>query len=259
MNQTNAIFNHPATYAWISNLTDRYTDGPHDGSPSRYFPGDFSMPHADYADDRTVAYVWHLSRDWRREWGGALYWCGEAKAEHAYVHATYNTLNLFSVTRDTEHFVTIVSPDDAPNPSSHKRLTWNGWWRDAREYDYTDPVETMFDTYEKRLHLTSDQQSMLLDVHDIDEQVPDDPYRRARLYRWKQLFREEINEPRINSYIVDLYGSQEADDEMYMLSEQQEADMDEYDDDEEEEDDDEDDEEEKEKGDDNDSNAKNDN
>ena len=110
---------------------------------------------------------------------------------------------------------------------------------------------------------------MLLDVHDIDEQVPDDPYRRAKLYRWKHIFWEEINEPRINSFLVDPYGSQEADDEMYMVLAQQEADIDEDDDDDDDDDNDEEDnddydeyddyDEEEGEGDNNDSNAKSDN
>jgi Rps23 Pro-64 3,4-dihydroxylase Tpa1-like proline 4-hydroxylase len=77
MNETDAIFNHPKTYEWIAGMSGRVTHGENKGAASRYFPGDFSMPHADFYDMRTVAYVWHLSKDWNPNWGGALYWCGE--------------------------------------------------------------------------------------------------------------------------------------------------------------------------------------
>lgn len=226
MNQTNAIFNHPDTYAWIANLSGRATDGPHHGSPSYYRPGDYSLPHADCADDRTVAYVWHLSRRWRPEFGGALYWTAEADNDYAYNAASYNTLNLFSVTRYTQHFVTAVAPN-LPSPE-YKRLTWNGWWRDQEEYDFAnDSIEDVlvpaFDSYEGRLHLTDDQVSALLNL-DLEElqaellsqsdrpqnidQVQDRLY---RLQEWQTTYWDEINQPRQSSLVVDLYGRSDDD------------------------------------------------
>ncbi|KAH8093026.1 hypothetical protein JL720_5200 [Aureococcus anophagefferens] len=82
--------------------------------------------HAELAaDTRTVAYVWHLSKGWRPEWGGALYWAG---ADHAVAThpASFNTLVLFCVTTTSAHFVTTVSPHH-----EGKRLTFNGWWQSA--------------------------------------------------------------------------------------------------------------------------------
>ena len=46
----------------------------------RYQSGDHSLPHTDWVGQRTVSYVWHLSKGWRPEWGGALYW---AHNDHA--------------------------------------------------------------------------------------------------------------------------------------------------------------------------------
>ena len=203
MNETDAVFQHPATKAWIANLTGRYTYTESFGTPSRYFPGDFSMPHTDFADERTVAYVWHLSRDWNPSWGGALYWTGEPETRHAYVHATYNTLNLFSVTRYTSHFVSRVA-SHAPDPE-YKRLTWNGWWKDDRVFNFSDPVELLFDTHEKRISLTQEQESHLLGL-DVGKGEPDDPERQQRLTEWQeQLWEESQNDARKNSFVVDLY------------------------------------------------------
>ena len=213
MNETNSIFMHPKTLDWIAYLSGRYTFGSGHGSPSRYFGGDFSLPHADYAEHRTVAYVWHLTRPgWQRAWGGALYWCGEPENGFAYQHASYNTLNLFSVTRYTQHFVTMVSPY-VPEPE-YKRLTWNGWWQDDRAFTWSDPVDTLFDTYEKRLHLTAAQIQSLMTDSDIEDFVDDDE-RLETLQQWRDVYWHEENSPRQNSLLVDLYGRQKHEDEMH--------------------------------------------
>jgi hypothetical protein len=56
--------------------------------------------------NRQVAFVWYLAKDWRSEWGGALFWCPKA----LYLPPVFNTLVLFNVGPDTSHFVTQVSP-----------------------------------------------------------------------------------------------------------------------------------------------------
>ena len=64
--------------------------------------------------------MWHLAKDWRSEWGGALYWCPKT----AYLPPVFNTLLLFNVGLGTSHhFVTQVSPY-----AQGKRLAINGWW-----------------------------------------------------------------------------------------------------------------------------------
>jgi Rps23 Pro-64 3,4-dihydroxylase Tpa1-like proline 4-hydroxylase len=71
------------------------------------------------AANRLVAFIWHLARDWRSEWGGALFWCPKS----LYLPPVFNTLVLFNVGPDTHHFVTEVSPY-----AQGKRLAINGWW-----------------------------------------------------------------------------------------------------------------------------------
>ena len=58
-------------------------------------------------------------RTGKSEWGGALYWCPRG----VYLPPVFNTLVLFNVGPDTEHFVTQVSPF-----AQGKRLAINGWW-----------------------------------------------------------------------------------------------------------------------------------
>ena len=119
------VFADERTRAFMSELAGRDCAGDATGAPSWYKAGDHSLPHTDWVGQRTVAYVWHLSKGWRPEWGGALYWAG---ADHAVAThpASFNTLVLFCVTTTSAHFVTTVSPHH-----EGKRLTFNGWWQSA--------------------------------------------------------------------------------------------------------------------------------
>ena len=118
------IFDSPDSKAWATRVSGRECKGPTSISASWYLPGDHSLPHSDNVTTgahyiRQLAFVWHLSKDWRPEWGGALYWCPTA----AYQRSAFNTLYLFNVTPESMHFVTHVSPY-----ARGKRLTVNGWW-----------------------------------------------------------------------------------------------------------------------------------
>ncbi len=118
------IFDSSSTKAWMTRLSGRSCLGPAEVYASWYLPGDHSLPHNDASDsganfNRQVAYVWHLAKDWRSEWGGALYWCPKA----SYLPPAFNTLWLFNVGPESAHFVTRVSPY-----AQGKRLAINGWW-----------------------------------------------------------------------------------------------------------------------------------
>lgn len=100
------IFESDATRAFMTELTGRDCNSPEvSAAPSYYGSGDHSLPHTDHIGQRSVAFVWHLSQNWRPEWGGALYWAPEPLA-NAVHHASYNSLVLFSV---TPHSVCTIS------------------------------------------------------------------------------------------------------------------------------------------------------
>jgi hypothetical protein len=118
------VFDSPSTKAWTTRLSGRSCVGPAEVYASWYLPGDHSLPHNDVADsgpnlNRQVAFVWHLAKDWRSEWGGAFYWVPTA----SYLPPAFNTLYLFNVGPDSTHCVTQVSPY-----ARGKRLVINGWW-----------------------------------------------------------------------------------------------------------------------------------
>jgi len=118
------IFGSSSTKAWATRLSGRSCSGPAEVSASWYLPGDHSLPHNDVAATdanfhRQVAFVWHLAKHWRSEWGGALFWCSKG----CYLPPVFNTLWLFNVTPESTHFVTHVSPY-----AQGKRLAINGWW-----------------------------------------------------------------------------------------------------------------------------------
>jgi len=118
------IFDSPSTKAWATRLSGRSCPGPAEVSAAWYLPGDHSLPHNDVAPSgpnlsRQFAFVWHLAKDWRPEWGGALFWCSKA----CYLPPEFNTLWLFNVGPESTHFVTHVSPY-----AQGKRLAINGWW-----------------------------------------------------------------------------------------------------------------------------------
>jgi hypothetical protein len=120
----NAIFASGASRDLAQRLSQRDCSGETSFSASLYLPGDFSLPHNDdvttgEGTSRQVAFVWHLTKNWRPTWGGDFYWC----PANRYFAPVFNTLLLFTVGKDSNHFVTHVSPF-----ARSKRLAINGWW-----------------------------------------------------------------------------------------------------------------------------------
>lgn len=119
----NNIFKSNPTKEFIKSLSKKDCDGEAIVSASRYLPGDYSLPHTDLkkhgSEIRQVAFVWHLTKNWQPNWGGDLFWC----PKNHYISPSFNTLILFSVSKESFHFVTPVSPY-----AQSKRLAINGWW-----------------------------------------------------------------------------------------------------------------------------------
>ena len=91
-----------------------------------YLPGDHSLPHRDFGGNRSVAFVWHLTRQWQSEWGGHLYWCPSGTS----IAPLFNCLILFNVAASSLHLVTAVSPY-----ARGKRLAVSGWWTSLAQLD----------------------------------------------------------------------------------------------------------------------------
>ena len=163
LNATFSVFNDEATKQWVEELSGRECAGVPIGSPSNYRPGDYSLPHSDWMGQRTVAYVWHLSKDWRPEWGGGLYWAQNRHNQRIYP-ASFNTLVLFLVTPSSSHFVTPVS-----RHAAGQRLAFNGWWQSdylPRRLDGEARLTQMLATREARSAITAAQAAAIGDLLD---------------------------------------------------------------------------------------------
>ena len=75
-----------------------------------YAPGSFLRVHDDRVDaeDRRIAYVINLARDWRADWGGLLHFCDERMDVVDTFVPHFNSLSLFMVPQN--HFVSYVAP-----------------------------------------------------------------------------------------------------------------------------------------------------
>lgn len=131
---------------------------------------------------RTVAYIWHLSKDWKPEWGGGLYWAQDPHAVATYP-ASFNTLVLFSVSTKSSHFVTTVSPH-----ATSQRLTFNGWWNDHWVPTCNDDFEELLSTPEKRSGITHLQLQVMTDLLSDEWQ------------RWKPRKKAQLEELRAKVY-----------------------------------------------------------
>jgi hypothetical protein len=128
LNECEALFSAEDTRALIGDLSGRDCAATPEFSASWYMPLDYSLPHNDCSVEpprRQVAFLWHLTKDWERGWGGHLYWGPTQRL----VAPSFNTLMLFTVQPGSNHFVAPVSPS-----AGGKRLAITGWWRGATPY-----------------------------------------------------------------------------------------------------------------------------
>jgi hypothetical protein len=117
-----SVVGSASTQEFMASLTGQPCDGVSDCSASWYQPGDHSLPHQDLVSDRTVAYVWHLTKDWESSWGGHFVWCPTG----ALMKPAFNVFTLFVVNRLSLHFVSAVA-----SRATGKRLAVNGWFNRA--------------------------------------------------------------------------------------------------------------------------------
>lgn len=94
-----------------------------DAQATAYGPRHFLTTHDDEApkQERRVAYVFNLTKQWQADWGGLLTFHDDSKIVEAMVPA-FNALNLFAVPQP--HSVSFVVPF-APR----RRISVTGWLR----------------------------------------------------------------------------------------------------------------------------------
>ena len=117
------VFDSSASRDFAGQLSGRQCTGSTEFSASWYLPGDHSLPHTDAVahvadENRQVAFIWHLAKEWRPEWGGELFWC----PHFANITPRFNSLVLFNVGPDSVHFVTMVSPIRSGQTPHNQRL-----------------------------------------------------------------------------------------------------------------------------------------
>lgn len=115
------LFTSAVTRRFVAEISGQDCSGEAHVAAAWYRPYEYALPHADTAGDtlRSVAYIWYLTKDWQREWGGALFWCPTGQ----YVSPGFNVLVMFCAVPSNLHFVCPVSA-----AATAKRLTVNGFW-----------------------------------------------------------------------------------------------------------------------------------
>jgi Rps23 Pro-64 3,4-dihydroxylase Tpa1-like proline 4-hydroxylase len=119
--------NHPRTLEVLRTITGIHTLRKANAQATLYRPGHFLTQHDDsgYPEQhRRVAYVLHMTRGWRAEWGGELqFLSGDGEIEEAWL-PRFNSLALFMV--PTAHLVSYVAPF-----AKESRYAITGWLCDA--------------------------------------------------------------------------------------------------------------------------------
>ncbi|HEX8114135.1 MAG TPA: 2OG-Fe(II) oxygenase family protein [Kofleriaceae bacterium] len=115
------LFTSAATRRFMAELSGQDCAGESHAAASWYRPGEYALPHDDFATGyaRSVAFIWYLTKDWRQEWGGALFWCPTGQ----YIRPGFNVLIMFRVMPANVHLVCPVALG-----ATARRLTINGFW-----------------------------------------------------------------------------------------------------------------------------------
>jgi Rps23 Pro-64 3,4-dihydroxylase Tpa1-like proline 4-hydroxylase len=88
-----------------------------------YKSGDFLRHHTDDVKSKRLSFVFYLSPDWERRFGGLLHVI-DHRGEVTEVNPDYNSLVLFDVAANANHFINRVEPC----AGERARLTISGWF-----------------------------------------------------------------------------------------------------------------------------------
>ena len=188
MYQTYDVFSHLESRLFFTMLSGRncMSSKQFSALPSLYKSGDFSNLHTDRVSTRSVTFLWQLSKNWKPEYGGAFYWNNAQYYRNGYIHPSFNTLVLFSVTSNSTHGVTYVTNAADKDELNAKRLTFGGWYNsDVTElssrslYDIrTDKIEEWFTTKESQRKLTVQECQAILAINVDSDEYADIPVSR---------------------------------------------------------------------------------
>jgi hypothetical protein len=123
------VLGNDGSRRYVEELSGANCRGPISLTASLYLPGDYSLPHMDRSADRSLTFLWYLTRRWSSSWGGQLFWCPTGQ----FFMPTFNTLILFRTSNLAPHLVCPVSPK-----ATGRRLTVNGWWTTDRPLKITE-------------------------------------------------------------------------------------------------------------------------
>ena len=131
------LFKSSATRRFVGELSGEDCAGDAGVAAAWYRPGEYALPHDDSVAEapRSVSYVWYLTKEWRRQWGGTLFWCPSGQ----YVNPSFNTLIIFRATPSNIHFVCPVAPS-----ATAKRLTIHGFWHRSKQVSSTPVISPDF-------------------------------------------------------------------------------------------------------------------
>ena len=109
----------------LSHAMNRSIDGPFKGLLAWAKRSSQVMPHTDqHIDDdgrRDIAFVLHMAKDWKKEYGGEFVWFRPKQM----IAPSFNSLTIFPVHETSYHY---ISPVSRHVPKHVKRLTLAGWW-----------------------------------------------------------------------------------------------------------------------------------
>ena len=123
-------FYTPRFSQYLSKITgyNNLTTGDENTFVSCYTSGDFNGPHTD-GDNGRLAFVYHLSKDWRPEFGGLFFRMeDDFRTVNKVVVPPFNSLTIFDTkghgTSGTPHLVTEVA-----QAWNNKRIGFTGWYQ----------------------------------------------------------------------------------------------------------------------------------
>jgi len=116
--------NSDAMLSFICEITGRRDLKSADAQYTRYTSGQFLTRHRDDVtnEERQIAYVLSLSKDWHPDWGGLLLFYKDDGTPREAWAPTFNTMSIFDIRH--VHSVTYVTPF-----AKGRRLSLTGWFR----------------------------------------------------------------------------------------------------------------------------------